>query len=862
MQGEVWEALTPEIPSAPVDVYAIRGLRRRRAGVPRHDARPLSRFVGRTQELALLHARLAQAISAQGQVSGIAGEPGMGKSRLLAEFARGLDGRPVTYCEGHCLAYGSATPYLPVRDLLRQLWTLPDAAHAPAVTATVHQRLREARVASEAEVLLLLQLLDVPVDLAPLAALSPEVRKARAFALLRHLVRHASQRQPLVLAVENLQWSDPTSEEWLASLVEQLGDMPVLLLTTYRPGYQPPWLRHSAATQMALPRLSPHDSLVVLPSIPQAVQLSAPLQQAIVAKAAGNPFFVEELTWAAVAHGNHAGPLPLPDTIEAVLAARLDRLPPEAKRLVQIAAVIGPKVPVSLLQTIAALSEEVLHRGLAHLQAMEFLYETRLFPNPIYTFKHALTHEVAYGSLLQERRRVLHACIMETIEALAGDQVAEQVERLAHHALRGEVWDKALAYSQQAGEKAMARAAHREAVGYLEQALVAAQRLPAQPALLVQGIELRIILDSTFLTLGDPRRGFDYLCEAAVLAEALGDQRQLGRIAHGMTHYFLRTGDFDTAIEYGQRALAHATASGAFVEQALAHCVLGTAYFSLGDYRSATAVLRRSVAALAGELCHTRFGIIMNSVRSRYWLGNALVERGDFAEGIAWGKEAVQLAETAGHLYSAIAAQQHLGILVLLRGDLAQATDILERALAHCRATDIALFLHTIAVHLGVAYALSGRIPEALLLFEQVVEQAMGTQQWTAPIRMGEGYLLAGHLEEASALAERALALSRTHKARGNEAWSLRLLGEIALHGQPPDIVQTEIYYQQALTLANELGMRPLQAHCHRGLGTLYAETGQREPARAALATAIALYRAMEMTFWLPQAEETLAQVG
>ena len=509
VHGEAWEALTPEIPSTQVGVYAICGLRRRRAGVPRCDARPLSRFVGRTQELALLHARLAQAIGGQGQVIGIAGEPGIGKSRLLVEFARGLDGQPVTYCEGHCLAYGSATPYLPVRDLLRQLWTLPDAALAPAVTATVHQRLREAGIASEAEALLLLQLLDVPVDLAPLAALSPEMRKAQTFALLRHLLRHASQRQPLLLAVENLHWSDPTSEEWLASLVEQLGDMPVLLLVTYRPGYQPPWLRHSAATQMALPRLSPRDSLVVLQSVPQAVQLPASLQQAIVAKAAGNPFFVEELTWAAVAHGNHAGPLPLPDTIEAVLAARLDRLPPEAKRLVQIAAVIGPEVPVPLLQTIAELSEEALQHGLAHLQATEFLYETRLFPDPVYTFKHALTHEVAYGSLLQERRRVLHACIVETLEALAGDQVAEQVERLAHHALRGEVWDKALTYSQQAGQKAMARAAHREAVGYLEQALVASQHLPAQPALLAQGIELRIILDSAFLTLGDPRRGFD-----------------------------------------------------------------------------------------------------------------------------------------------------------------------------------------------------------------------------------------------------------------------------------------------------------------------------------------------------------------
>jgi tetratricopeptide (TPR) repeat protein len=862
VQGEVREALTPEISSPSVDVYALCGLRRRRGGVPRRDARPLSRFVGRAQELALLHARLAQALGGQGQVIGIAGEPGMGKSRLLTEFLRGLDGQPVTYGEGHCLAYGSAIPYLPVRDLLHQLWTLPDAPPAPAVTATVHQRLREAGIASEAEALLLLQLLDVPVDLVPLATLSPEQRKARTFALLRHLVRHTSQQQPLVLAVENLHWSDPTSEEWLGSLVAQLGDMPVLLLTTYRPGYQPPWLRHSAATQMALSRLSPRDSLRMLQSIPQAAQFPAPLHQAIVARAAGNPFFVEELTWAAVANGDHAASLPLPDTIEAVLAARLDHLPLETKRLVQIAAVIGPEVPVPLLQTIAALSEAALQRGLAHLQATEFLYEMRLFPEPVYTFKHALTHEVAYGSLLQERRRVLHACILEALETLAGDQGAEQVERLAHHALRGEVWDKALAYCRQAGEKAMARSAYREAVAYLEQALGAAQHLPAPPDLLAQGIELRIILDSAFLTLGDPSRGFDSLREAAVFAEALGDQRQLGRIAIGMTHYFLRTGDFDTAIEYGQRALAHATTSGALVEQALAHCVLGTIYFSLGDYRSATDVLRRSVAALEGDLRHTRFGIIMNSVRSRGWLTNALAELGDFAAGIAWGEEAVQIAEAEGHFYSAIHAQQQLGILLLLRGDLPQAVAVLERALAHCRTTDMTLHLHVIAVHLGLAYALSGRITEALRLFEQAVEQAMGTQQWTAPILKGEGYLLAGNLEEASTLAERALGLSRTHKARGNEAWSLRLLGEIARHGQSPDIVQAEIYYTQALALAEELGMRPLQAHCHRGLGTLYATTGRREQARTALAAALALYRAMAMTLWLPQAETTLAQVG
>ena len=267
---------------------------------------------------------------------------------------------------------------------------------------------------------MLLQLLDVPGEAAALAALSPEARRARTFALLRQLVLHASQQQPLVLAVENLHWSDPTSDEWLATLAAQVGGTPILLLATYRPGYQLPWLAHSWATQVALPPLTPPDSLAVVQAVPQAAQLPARQQQAIVAKAAGNPFFLEELTWAAVAHGDHASTLPLPETIQAVLAARLDRLPPEAKRLVQIAAVIGPEVPVPLLQRLAGLAEDTVQRGLAQLQDAEFLYETRLFPEQVYTFKHALTHEVAYGSLLQERRRALHAQIVEVLETLAG----------------------------------------------------------------------------------------------------------------------------------------------------------------------------------------------------------------------------------------------------------------------------------------------------------------------------------------------------------------------------------------------------------------------------------------------------------
>jgi predicted ATPase len=241
----------------------------------------------------------------------------------------------------------------------------------------------------------------------------------------------------------------------------------------------------------------------------------------------------------------------VPNTVQAVLAARVDRLPPEDKSLLQTAAVLGTEVPLPLLHAIADVPEAVLQSGLTHLQAAEFLYETRLFPEHEYTFTHALTHEVAYGSLLLERRRALHARIVKAIEVLAPERVAEQVERLAHHALRGEVWDKTVAYCRQAGDKAMARSAYREAVGYLEQALRALPHLPETRHTREQAVDLRLALRSALLPAGDLERILVLLREAEALAEVLDDSHRLGQLSNFLAHHFILIGACDQAIAAG-----------------------------------------------------------------------------------------------------------------------------------------------------------------------------------------------------------------------------------------------------------------------------------------------------------------------
>jgi tetratricopeptide (TPR) repeat protein len=558
-----------------------------------------------------------------------------------------------------------------------------------------------------------------------------------------------------------------------------------------------------------------------------------------------------------------------PTTVQAVLAARIDRLPPEEKHLLQTAAVIGTEVPLPLLHAVAELPDAALHGGLVHLQAAEFLYETRLFPAHEYTFKHALTQEVAYNSLLQERRRVLHTRIVEIIEVLAGDRVAEQVDHLAYHALHGEVWDKAFRYSRQAGARAEARSAYREAVACFEQALRVLQHLPESRNTLEQAIDLRLDLRTALTPSGDSQsrqRILTLLHEAEALAVALDDPRRLGQVCVMLTQYFFYRDMHDQVIVTSQRAIALAAASGDNILQALANLFPGFSYISRGDCHSASDCLGQTVAALDGTQRYELLGLTSPpALFARALLLLCHAELGTFVAGRVLGEEGLQFAEMLAHSYTLSFACYGLGLLCLRQGDLSRALPLLERAVGICRDADIPAGVPRMGAALGAAYTLAGRLADAIPLLTQAREQSAATgrahQETLCSLPLGDAHLLAGRLEEAHALAKRALALAREPQERGHEAYALRLLGDIAARRGPLAVEQAETYYRQALTRAKALGMRPLQAHCHRGLGTLYVAIGQQEPARTALSTALALYRAMDMTFWLPQTETALVQV-
>ena len=558
----------------PIEVYELLRAGPVRSRLQAAAARGLTRFVGRDPELDQLRQAWERAGAGQGQVVAVIGEPGVGKSRLFYEFTHSHRTHGWLLLASSSVSYGKATPYLPVIDLLKAYFGIEVHDDARKRREKVTGKLLTLERALEPTLPAFLTLLEVPVEDQQWQALDPQQRRQRTLDAFKRLLLRESQVQPLCVVFEDLHWIDAETQAVLDSLLDSLPTARILLLVNYRPEYQHGWGAKTYYTQIRLDPLPPASADALLAALLGHDPSLEPLKRLLIARTQGNPFFLEESVRTLVETGVLVGErgayrlaqalptIQVPATVQAVLAARIDRLPPEDKRLLQTAAVIGTEVPWPLLQAIAEVPEEALHRSLTHLQAAEFLYETRLFPEHEYTFKHALTHEVAYGSLLQERRRTLHARIVEALERLFPDHLAEQVERLAHHACRGEVWEKAVAYSRQSGAKATARAAYREAVAYFEQALEALPRLPEHRDTREQAIDLRLDLRNALFPLGDFGRILDLLREAESLAEALGDQGRLGRVSAFMIAAFQMRGDPDRALASGQRTLSIAEALG------------------------------------------------------------------------------------------------------------------------------------------------------------------------------------------------------------------------------------------------------------------------------------------------------------
>jgi class 3 adenylate cyclase len=591
----------------PVEVYEVTGAGPARTRLQVSARRGLTRFVGRDAELEQLRRAQQLAGTGHGQVVAVVGDPGLGKSRLFWEFIHAQRTQGWLIVESSSVAYGKVTAFLPLIELLRTYFQIETRDEARKIREKVTGKLFSLDPALEPSLPALLWLLEVPVDDPKWQWLDPPQRRQRTLDGIKRLLLRESQVQPLLLVFDDLHWIDTETQAFLDSVVESLPTARLLLLVNYRPEYQHAWGSKTYYRQLSIDPLAAESAEELLEALLGNDTGFRPLKRLLIERTEGNPFFLEEIVRALVETrvlmgergayrlGTALSDIQVPPTVQAILAARVDRLSVEDKRLLQSAAVIGKDVPFALLAAIADVPGEELRRGLAHLQAAELVYETSLFPDLEYTFKHALTHEVAYRSLLKERRRELHARTVEAIERLYGALLAEHVERLVDHAVRGEVWDKAAVYGARAGTRATDRSAHPQiSKAFLETALEAIGHLPENEKTLKQGIEMRRMLGSSLYILGERDAYLRNIDEALALAERVSDEGELASVLATRTNALWSAGENSRALESGHQAVTLAEAVGHRIYLVHACLDLGLVCQTVGDHRRALTLFAKA----------------------------------------------------------------------------------------------------------------------------------------------------------------------------------------------------------------------------------------------------------------------------
>jgi class 3 adenylate cyclase/tetratricopeptide (TPR) repeat protein len=876
VQGAVrLEALQPvEVKgkTEPVPIFKVLGTLPRRSPIVSRSERTLSPFVGRERELATLEALFTQVEAGHGQVVGIVAEAGGGKSRLLYEFRQRLQDKRVSYLEGRCLSYGSTMPYHPLIDMLRYNCGISETDSPEVSTEKVYLALHEVGMDAEESAPYLLQLLGVQHGAERLAPLTPEAIRTRTFDTLKQMSLKGSQQHPLLIELEDLHWIDHTSQDYLVSLVESLAGASIMLLTTYRPGYRPPWLEKSYATQMSLQSLAPPEAVTVVRSTREHATLPAHLEQTIIAKSQGNPFFLEELTRAVVEQHDLHAEVTVPDTIHGVLSARIDRLPGEHKQLLQTAAVLGREFAPALLQAMwegAGPVEAVL----LELKHLEFLYDRPGSEEPTYIFKHALTQEVAYDSLLTTRRQMLHAAAGHAMERLYPEWLAEHFEELAHHFTLGAVWEKAFDYLIKSGDKARQSYANQEAITFYTQAIEVSRRItPAlDDAQLLPVYEGRGLVWTLQTKYDEAIADFQHMHQ---LARASGQLRQEGSSLYHLAFAHAHTQPDDQLIEhYAQEAqhlaqrlgdaniLAQSlTALGGVavnrrnVEEAERHFAASLQISRREGYNDALPRTLRYLSSLAYWQGHflpaihrAQEGVtVARDLHDGYhelhclaFLSLACWSQGDYPQAFRITHEVLTKAHERHNRFFLSRMKNHLGWFSRELGAVSHAADLDHESTDLGRTHGIANVEISACINLGFDYLALGQLPRAWSYLaptlDRVVREAFGSHRWRWQMRILTGLAelsyTTGEYEQALRYVEEGLTEAQATSSQKYVALGWALRGKIIAKLGDTEAAGVEL--RRALSLAEQLQSPSLLYPIAYDLGHWYESTGKEREAAA-----------------------------
>jgi predicted ATPase/class 3 adenylate cyclase len=834
----------------PLELTAIKGLRQPirifelKAAVPVHNrfqvvvAQGLSRLAGRVAELAALAEALRRAAQGAAQVVVLSGEPGIGKSRLCHELAASAPSETWLKLSTGGVSHGQTTPYLPWTTLFKSYLGIADTDTPETVRSKVAATLRDLDPELEDAQAALVSFLDVRQETPEWRALEPAHRRKLVFSALRRLLLALARARPVLLVVDDLHWLDSASRAFLDDLVSIVRSR-IALLVTFRPEFRHDWSGLTHVTEIQLVPLTAVEARELLENLLGRDDGVRSLQRRVSERGQGNPFFIEEIVRSLAETGVLTGrpadyrlgkrdpSVDVPATLEAVIAARVDRLPRSAKELLQAASAFGRNVSIDLLGRIAQVDQEALQRDLRLLRESGMLHDVRLFPAPEIAFAHTLTQETVYRSLLRSRRSELHGRIVKALEDSLGDRAAEHVDRLADQTFRGELWERAVPYHIQSGSRALARSAWREATALAERGLTAASHLQDDQARARAEVDLRLILFTAAMTLGDQPRMMKTIGEAETLAETLGDAKRRAVVANLLTITLWMNGEHERGLSVARRALTIAQSQADPPSQLVAAFLLGLVYHALGEFRRSIDVNLELLPRLGSDYERRRLGAhVYPSVGARAFLGSSLTHVGDFAAAAQHIEAGRQIADELNHPYSQVLIRFAQGTLLLRRGDAPEAIRILSHALRLCRENEVMTMYPAILAYLGLAHAEGGDIAEAIQLLEDGMQDKifrLGGKytKFYMLHNLARVYLAGNRLEEAWAQANSAEKLARETAEHAHRAYALKLLGDIAAATRNVSTTAEE-YGRAALAIAERCDMKPLLADCHFLLAALY----------------------------------------
>jgi class 3 adenylate cyclase/tetratricopeptide (TPR) repeat protein len=844
----------------------------RRAAMPRSrfdtvPLRAMMSFVGRTAPLSqLVDAYEQVATHGASRVVAIVGDAGMGKSRLVYEFLRGLAGKDVMALDGGTAHHGSGAGYRPGIRILHQYFNITEADDAQSTQQKVAGGIVALGGGTANVVFPILALLQALPSDNPFHGLPVNERRRQVSDALMWLARRITVDRPGVLAYEDLQWVTSDTTGWLERLVREIPPRALVLLT-YRSDYDARAVTTPETLVLRLDGLAPPAARTLITELLGSDRSLDALKDELPARSGGNPLFIEEYMRSMIDSGALTGSpgnyrkdspretIEIPRTVRAVLAARIDRLSRSDKHILQALAAFGQIASVGMLSRVVDVPVDELRKCLRRVQSAGLLIERTEGEHLAYEFKHSLMQAVAYDSLLHERRRELHLRIMEAI----GD--GRNFDVLAQHAVLGEAWEPALKYLRAAGKTAFANFAEADAVAYFERALEVLEHLPQQQEHLQAAIDIRCDLRNALVPLGKHQRILEVLREAELLGDGLADDARLAQVLAFMSNCYGNIGRSDLALVAAERSLRLGESVGESRMLAMGHLSVGEISRTLGDYTKARSSLLRALELIGPADEQELLGQVgLPSVRARSHLAWTLAELGDFPAAHAAAEEGLRLATASGHSYSITHASLGLGGVRLRQGEFQAAIPILAHGLVASQR--VPLLRPPIAADLGVAHARCGNIKEGLVQLHAAVDavNSMGrlSRLPLILVKCGEIHLLAGEHDEAIELAETALTLAVQQNERANEAYARHLLAEI--RAMEIDGEAAKRFYRQALERAKEIGMALLAARCHAGLAIVHTRMSQRDEAEGHLAQARRMYKSMEMRFWLHHLEAATAE--